>query len=86
MTLLCKNGTINNRSIEEFHGDMFAFAFNKAISEAQSLNPTFKHYYKNNHRSEGIRIVNASTAVIIFCKSRPLNWPFEDNNNTKETK
>ena len=30
--------------------------------------------YKNNHRSEGIRVANARTKVIIFCKSRPFNW------------
>ena len=29
--------------------------------------------YKNNYRSEGIRIANARTKVIIFCKSHPLN-------------
>ena len=29
--------------------------------------------YKNNYRSEGIRIANARIKVIIFCKSRPLN-------------
>ena len=33
-----------------------------------------EHYYKNNHRSEGIREANTRTKVIIFCKSRPLNW------------
>ena len=30
--------------------------------------------YKNNYRSEGIRVANAQTKVIIFCKSHPLNW------------
>ena len=30
-------------------------------------------YYKNNQRSEGIRVANARTKVIIFCKSRPSN-------------
>ena len=30
--------------------------------------------YKNNYRSEGIRVANARTKMIIFCKSRPLNW------------
>ena len=33
-----------------------------------------QYYYKNNHRSEGIHVANARTKVIIFCKSRPLNW------------
>ena len=27
---------------------------------------TEKHSYKNNHRSEGIRVANARTKVIIF--------------------
>ena len=31
------------------------------------------NYYKNNYRSECIRVANALTAVIIFCKSRPSN-------------
>ena len=30
--------------------------------------------YKNNYRSEGIRVANARTKVIIFCKSRLVNW------------
>ena len=36
-------------------------------------------YYKNNHRSEGIRVANARTKVIIFCKSRPFNYQLVDN-------
>ena len=30
---------------------------------------------------ECIRIANARHKVIIFCKSRPLNWQLKDNNN-----
>ena len=26
----------------------------------------------------------ARTKVMIFCKSRPLNWQFEDNNQSKQ--
>ena len=41
--------------------------------------------YKNNYRSEGIRIANAQTKAIIFCKSHPLNWQLdlEDNNQQR---
>ena len=40
--------------------------------------PTGMHSYKNNHRSEGIRIANARTKMIIFCKSGPINWQLGD--------
>ena len=32
---------------------------------------------------ECIRVVNARHKVIIFCKSRPLNWQLEDNNQQR---
>ena len=45
------------------------------------------NYYKNNYCMECIHIANARHKVIIFCKSHPLNWQLEDNNNqSKEIK
>ena len=32
-----------------------------------------EYSYKNNHLSSGIRVANAQTKVIIFCKSHPIN-------------
>ena len=37
------------------------------------IEPLAQDSYKNNHGSEGIRVANARTKVIIFCKSRPSN-------------
>ena len=44
------------------------------------------HSYKNNYHSEGIHVANAQTKVIIFCKSHPLNWQLEDNNQQRAKK
>ena len=54
------------------------------ISKLNDIDPT--NSYKNNYRSEGIRYANARTKVIIFYKSRPLNWQLEDNNQSKAKK
>ena len=39
--------------------------------------------YKNNYRMECIHYANARHKVIIFCKSHPLNWQLEDNNQQR---
>ena len=35
---------------------------------------------------ECIHVANAQHKVIIFCKSRPLNWKLKDNNNQQRKK
>ena len=53
--------TVNGPNLRQGYGNLFYYG-----RDAQ--------YYKNNYRSEGIRVANAQTKVIIFCKSHPLNW------------
>ena len=56
-------------------GNLFlCLLFEALVTKVISVSCRKMISYKNNYRSEGIRVANAWTKVIIFCKSRPLNW------------